>query len=239
MTNAVWMPSPNVGDALTPWLINRLTGKKAVYTRAGADYNHVILSGSMLNHSNEYSTVWGAGIANWSDGVHPRAKLLAVRGPISRLRAITCGAQPSDVMGDPALILPRVYAPSVSKEHDLGIVPHYVDQWRVNEWYRDTCHIVNVFDPVERVIDEIVRCKKIISSSLHGLIIAHAYGIPAVWAKFSDSIEGDDTKYRDYFLSVGVDLYPFRDLRKGGMTPVNLDPPKIDTEALWKMCPVK
>lgn len=239
MINAVWMLSPNFGDALTPWIVKKLTGRSPVYTKAGSDYNHLIMSGSMLNHANEFSTVWGAGIANWADGVNPRARILATRGPISRLRAITCGAVPDHVMGDPALILPRLYAPSLRAEHDLGIVPHYVDQWRVQEQYAGTCHIVNICDPVETVIDDILRCKKIISSSLHGLIVAHAYGIPAVWAKFSDSIEGDDTKYRDYLLSVGVEPYQFRDLRNGGMTAVNMDPPKFDTDALWKACPVK
>lgn len=239
MTNAVWMLSPNFGDALTPWLIKKLTGTAPIYTKAGANYNHHIVSGSMLNHANEHSTVWGAGIANWSDGVNPKAKLRAVRGPLSRMRAITCGAECPEVLGDPALILPKLYSSKSKVEHELGMIPHYVDQWRVNEWYRDKFHIINITDPIETVIDEVAKCKKIISSSLHGLIVAHAYGIPAVWAKFGDSIEGDDTKYRDYFLSVGIDPYPFYDLRQGGLCPVNQEPPKINTDALWRACPFK
>ena len=39
------------------------------------------------------------------------------------------------------------------------------------------------------------------------MIIAHAYGIPAVWQKFSDKVFGDDIKYKDYLESIGLEFY--------------------------------
>jgi len=34
--------------------------------------------------------------------------------------------------------------------------------------------------------------------------VAHAYGIPAVWVKFSNKLFGDNIKFYDYFASVGI-----------------------------------
>lgn len=45
-------------------------------------------------------------------------------------------------------------------------------------------------------------CKKILSSSLHGLIVSDAYNIPNRMIKFSNKINGDGTNFTDYFLSV-------------------------------------
>jgi pyruvyltransferase len=236
--NACWTLSSNVGDQLTPYIIRKLTGKDPVYAMGGADYTHYILSGSMLNHANEHSVVWGAGLASMGDGVHPSANLLAVRGPISRMRAYACDARCPRVYGDPAMILPELYEPKRVKKHALGIVPHYVDAFRASQWYPER-HVINVLQPVESFVDEVVSCEAIISSSLHGIIIAHAYGIPAVWVKFSDSIGGDGTKYRDYFMSVYGDQELPVDLREGGICDVPSRVPAHNVQEFRGACPIK
>jgi len=60
-------------------------------------------------------------------------------------------------------------------------------------------------DPLE-VARQIASCTKIVSSSLHGIIAAHAYGIPAAWVQFSDKLSGDGIKFADHFASVGSEL---------------------------------
>ena len=63
--------------------------------------------------------------------------------------------------------------------------------------------IVNLLTKnIENVIDEILACEYIISSSLHGIIVANVYQIPAIWLRYSDKLSGDDIKFYDYFSSV-------------------------------------
>lgn len=231
----------NVGDCLTPYIIEKMTGKMPVYAQGGADYQHYVMAGSMLNHAGGKAIVWGAGIATWTDGVDPNVKIHAVRGPISRMRAVNCGAQCPKVYGDPALILPKLYTPPSSKQHFMGVVGHYVDQFRVDAWYGDEVKKINVLQPVESFIDEVASCKYIVSSSLHGIIIAHSYGIPAVWVKISDSIEGDGTKYHDYYQSIGMEVSGPIDLRDTHFIPRSPDfVPDVSRVAanLWQACPI-
>ena len=57
----------------------------------------------------------------------------------------------------------------------------------------------------ESGVERVARCRAVVSSSLHGLITAHAYGIPAVPVSFGDRLYGDNVKFLDYALSVGVE----------------------------------
>jgi hypothetical protein len=43
-----------------------------------------------------------------------------------------------------------------------------------------------------------------VSSSLHGIILAHAYGIPVAWTEFSTGLKGDGVKFLDHYASVGI-----------------------------------
>ncbi len=67
--------------------------------------------------------------------------------------------------------------------------------------------IINLADPnIENVINNILSCQYILSSSLHGLIVSHAYGIPAIYFK-KGYIFGDGSKFIDYFQSVDIPEY--------------------------------
>ncbi|WP_452596505.1 polysaccharide pyruvyl transferase family protein, partial [Pontimicrobium sp. MEBiC01747] len=139
-----------------------------------------------------------------------KAKFLAVRGPQTRMHLIEQGYSVPEVYGDPALLLPRYYSPNIKKEYKIGIIPHYKDYKKVSEWYKndDTVLLIDLMtNSIEETTNQFLKCEKIVSSSLHGVIVSHAYNIPAVWQKFSGDVFGDDIKYRDYFESVKLIPY--------------------------------
>lgn len=58
---------------------------------------------------------------------------------------------------------------------------------------------IDVLDEPAKVIDAIACCEVVISTSLHGIIVAEAYGVPAVWAIAGDRVLGGEFKFRDYY----------------------------------------
>jgi hypothetical protein len=70
----------------------------------------------------------------------------------------------------------------------------------------DGVKLIEVNRDVESVIDDILACENMASSSLHGIIEAHAYGISACWIERTGTgLIGDGTKFFDYFSSVGIE----------------------------------
>jgi pyruvyltransferase len=232
----VWRLSErsNFGDELGPWLLRRLGLEVAESPEpAGA----ILSCGSIIALAQRGSVIWGSGIIDSSDSIRSDLDIRAVRGPLTRIRAVQCGAKCPEVYGDPALLLPRVYRPSVVKSYPVGVVPHWVDyEWSKAQW---SCPVIDVTQPIEQVIDAICSCRSIISSSLHGLIVAHAYGIPALWAEYKPSrLYGDGVKFRDYLLSVGIEPYAPPDmgeLDETAFVPPQL--PSIDLEPLLAAIP--
>ena len=68
----------------------------------------------------------------------------------------------------------------------------------------------------------------VISSSLHGIILAEAYGVPAIMLR--DTPSKDITKYKDWYYSTGRKEFPIADSIDDAlsMTPVMLDRATIE-----------
>ncbi|WP_298494609.1 polysaccharide pyruvyl transferase family protein [uncultured Algibacter sp.] len=205
----------NYGDLLGKYLVEKISQKKVVWSKPSkfSIYNFFspiyVTIGSILTNVNSKCIVWGSGIISKSDTIK-KAKFLAVRGPQTRNYLISQGYSVPEVYGDPALLLPKFYNPKIDKEYAIGIIPHYSDFKKVKSFYKneDSILLIDLMtNNIEETTNYFLKCDKIVSSSLHGVIIAHAYGIPAVWQKFSDDVFGDDIKYQDYFESVNIPSY--------------------------------
>lgn len=199
-----WSKSNNWGDALNPYLVEHIAGKKARYEHARFTLKYQMI-GSILQRADGSTIVWGSGLIS-ADAIFPEAprSILAVRGErtLDRVATYVRGSfEPA--IGDPALLLPRYYIPKTQscKKYRLGIVPHYSD-W-TNPWIREygsssAVLLIDVHQPIESFVNQLVSCEAILSSSLHGLICADAYRIPRARLVLNDEIIGKDFKFEDH-----------------------------------------
>ena len=209
----------NFGDFITPYFLNKFCDKKDYSFDCKSNNNKKIIScGSIMRLSNMNTIVYGSGIRDIDQQIS-KGNIHCVRGPLTGKRVIDVQGFCPPVYGDPGLLLPLYYKPSVEKKYKLGIIPHVIHYKQVVQQYNDRNDILVIdlaTDNVEYIIDIINSCEKIVSSSLHGLIVSDAYNIPNKWVKFNDKINGDDTKFYDYFQSVNrkdqdyIDCYNYK-----------------------------
>jgi pyruvyltransferase len=240
----------NFGDSINPILIQLLTGKKAVWVNPlYYSRKHVLAVGSILSTANSHSVVWGSGFLSEEDKCVQRStEVRAVRGPESRQKLLEGGVECPEVFGDPALLLPKVYSPNIEKENRLGVVVHYADannSWLEGIQKEQGVKVLNIQEPDPlRFIDDVLSCERIASSSLHGIILADAYGIPSTWIKLSEGVKGGGFKFLDYFTSVGrqdreplvIDSDTSLDDLHNQFCDYKIN---IDLEALLGACPFK
>lgn len=211
--------TPNFGDLIGPWLASKLTGKSVVNIRnrnssTGAIYGvGSIINSITKDHKN--SRIWGSGLitdariekvmANLKEA--SVEKITSVRGKVTAKYLRDYGFNVPEIYGDPALIFSDLYTP---KKTDVTgkkvIVPHYIHYKLFKNLDLQDYHIVNVKDDVTDVIDQIAGASSVISTSMHGLILAQSYQVPWLHLHILDDLKlvGDDFKFKDFFTTLDV-----------------------------------
>jgi len=193
-----WDGHPNFGDDLTPWLLPnygvlpihrvasraRLAGVGSILEFLPADWDGV---------------VWGSGLMHGEPHLLPRARVLAVRGHLTRE---LIGAPDGVALGDPGILVAR-HRPRLEQRWNVALVPHghhrsHVPFLALAESAGPRVRVVNVHQSAERVVREIAASEVVITTSLHGLVTADAYGIPAVWTTLDPPLGGGAFKFHDY-----------------------------------------
>ncbi|WP_306512337.1 polysaccharide pyruvyl transferase family protein [Janibacter hoylei] len=191
-----WDGHPNFGDALTPWVLARY-GIVAVH--APLSRARVVGIGSLVDQlPDEFAgVIWGSGLLREAERRLPAATALAVRGPLTRERL---GLDDGVALGDPGLLIGR-HVRRRTPQWPLGVVPHglhHADPVLRELGRRRGVRVVDVRSTPSVVMEQISRCAAVVTTSLHGLIVADALGIPAAWARRRPPLWGDDFKFRDY-----------------------------------------
>lgn len=208
---------PNIGDYLGKFLVQNLSEAKVTYTDIATNVPKYATIGSIINQNVGENTIfWGSGIKaeKWVPPSH--SKYLAVRGPLTYRLLYKNGIDCHKIFDDPALLLPLILEkPNKSKSYKIGFIPHYFDEKYVREEFEndgieDVTIISCITDDVRAFVEKICQCEFIVSSSLHGVIISQAFGIPALWMRFSEDdriASSSSFKFHDYFLTCGIELY--------------------------------
>jgi pyruvyltransferase len=199
---------PNVGDQFSLALAERrFSNTIATVGPEPLAERNLLLGGSILQWADARSVVCGSGLLNGAlQPFAPPARVTSVRGPLTAQVLRASGISCPDVYGDPGVLAARLYPSDTEPDVALGIVPHYVDAeapWLARSRASEIV-VLDVRQPPDRFLRELRRCEIVMSSSLHGIVFAHAYGRRALWIELSDLVHGDGFKFFDYYASIGV-----------------------------------
>ncbi|MBH2024452.1 MAG: polysaccharide pyruvyl transferase family protein [Flavobacteriales bacterium] len=206
----LWLSFKILVMALLYRKINFITFGKYVSFNLLVRPKVLLAVGSVLQNI-QYSNcqVWGAGIIEEKCNFK-NADFVSVRGKYSQIRLKELGYKVPSVLGDPAILLPLIYKPEKIKKYKVGIIPHYIHYDELKKAVPSDILVINLLDDIEKIINEICSCEFTLSTSLHGIIVSHVYGIPSLWCNFSNikkPLRGDNVKFKDYFSSVGIREY--------------------------------
>ncbi len=228
---AFWFATDNFGDAMSPDILARASGIRPIYCPRGS--GRVLTTGSILHRASSGDVICGSGsLFPATKSFDESTTVLAVRGP--RTAELIRGTKVPDVFGDPAQLLPELFDwPAVEQTLNGPIfVPHHSDLEAVRQ-RSNRFNIVSPLLPWRDVVDQIRAAELVLASSLHGLIVAEAFGRPAVWVSTQGQLAGGEHKFLDYLEGSG---------RNGGwrsvpievaeQRPELLPPPRYDMDKL-------
>jgi hypothetical protein len=159
----------------------------------------------------------------------------AVRGRFTAKVLRQQGIKVPPIYGDPVWFLPSIIKPAAEKRYELGVVVHLTElteqsstadvdptllRYQIPPSLRDSIRIITTltdpsFAALEKRVQEITSCKRIVSTSLHGLVISETYGIPCAYfrvtgrgpafAPLADDQERIDWRIRDFYSGVEIE----------------------------------
>lgn len=204
-----WKPddgSVNFGDYLSTVIVDRCLRTSGFTLADEVPRNARLLAiGSILHYARNGDVIWGSGLNGRAgqDDLNPKVQHLdirAVRGPrtqeIMRRRGLTV----PDIFGDPALLIPHLFSGRFQRRSTRPwiFVPNLHDISLVDP---SSSNIISPLGSWNRRIEAILEAELVLASSLHGIIVAEAFGIPARYVRLSDAEAL--FKYHDYYEGTG------------------------------------
>lgn len=231
----------NFGDLLGPLLVDRIVHRSGIPNRRTRPRQSLLTIGSILHFAQSGDVIWGSGVnGKISSDQHQFTNLdvRAVRGPLTRDFLLERGISCPSVYGDPALLVgtlfPELLEATKKKKRERLIVPNLHDFPDVRLAYGEI--VLNPCSGLDSCLSAIASSELVVGSSLHGVIVAEALGIPA---KLVASSTEAPFKYQDYFLGSGrssVACYGTVDEALDPQSPA-LPAPTFDVQRLTEAFP--
>jgi pyruvyltransferase len=237
------VPYSNLGDQLSSIIVSAITRRPATHVDFDSSLTRLLAIGTIGQQQRAGTIhIWGSGFENLSRKaggiVEPflgfpevTYRVHALRGPFSARLLKDIGLPSSEVYGDPAWFLPKIFQDRPQKKYELGVIPHLAELEertpapvpkatlrRYAGGDADGIKLISTYhepswDGFRLKIEEILSCRRIISRSLHGLIIADAFRIPCLYVSPIDeghqrlSIDTDarilDRRFADAYAGFG------------------------------------
>lgn len=217
----------NLGDMLNLELCQRIFHLKPTYCDDFTQNKACFIGSILQNFIQETPTpitsdiplrIWGSGIL-----VPPKPKeyftreveIYALRGKLSKQRLENILGKPLEVaLGDPGLLANLLIQKSFQPRYDVGIIPHYIEKKQENfkrilEAIPNSI-LIDVQAPCMESLVRISECKTVLSSAMHGLILADGLGIPNLRIKASKHLaETTNYKFLDYYSVYNISPFVF------------------------------
>ncbi len=230
----------NFGDYLSKEIVERMIHGPIRICKSSAKEKKLLAVGSILSFARDNDVVWGSGInGKLLDKKHYPFKTLdirSVRGPKTKeFLQNKLGVKTPSIFGDPALLMPKLFPEFKRKKepkYPYLIILHYLDLWA---YPKTLGNVVYATDPWEEIVDKILDSEFVISSSLHGLIVAEAYGIPAKLLRICE--KEPLFKFEDYYQGTGRKEFSFATSIEDALYQGGEPLPEIDLERIYKAFP--
>jgi pyruvyltransferase len=232
-----WWRSPagvNFGDYLSSVIVTKMAADADCFLdEERAASARLLAVGSILHFARDGDIVWGSGV----NGKVPVERhsyrhldVRAVRGPLTRDFLLRRGIGVPEIFGDPALLiadlLPTRFPGPAERTDPVAFVPNLHDLPAMQDWE----NVISPLDPWWSVVRRISRARHVISTSLHGLVVADAFGVPCTYLRLSE--EENLFKYEDYVLGVGRSRLPVTRSRQEAVRASPLDAIRFDAARL-------
>lgn len=194
----------NFGDLLGPMIVNEIAHREGLDASPASRHSRLLSVGSVLHFAQEGDVIWGTGV-NGKFSQQPlvprRLDVRAVRGPLTRAYLQDNDIVSPPVYGDPGLLTSLLW-PDLRSEglHDITVVMNFNDPSIGDTSYP----VLDPRKPVWHCLKTIASSSLVVGSSLHAIIIAESYGVPA---RLIRSNHEPAFKYADYYAGTGRPSY--------------------------------